>query len=184
MDTTSLARIALACLLLMGSACDSGSEESEPSNDNGKSEDTTEGKSKDKEAEAKAEATKNMKTKKVTSDGVTWEFSMPKEMKAPEYETDNPEFMSSDMKLTLSTGYPEFSTADAYIERNVTTEVMEKVEVGPAVLIISKSPAYKDDEVSYTAIVPGDTIGWSCSGSKERKKEVRAMCESVKFTKE
>lgn len=121
---------------------------------------------------------------KVTMNGVTWEVALPVDMKAPQYKVTSPEYLGDDdMKLGLDSTFPKFPTVEGYLERNAATKVLEKKQVGPAYFIVLAPQSKTDTTFSMTAMVPGQTIGWRCSGAAAREADVRAMCTSVKFSK-
>jgi len=116
--------------------------------------------------------------------GVSWEVQLPADMKAPQYKVKNPEYLGDDdMKLKLDGTFPKFSSVDSYIKNNVATKVLEKKPLGEAFLIVAEVPKYNAGKFLMTGMVPGKTIGWYCSGADKREAEIRAMCESVKFSR-
>lgn len=125
------------------------------------------------------------RVEKVTMNGVRWEVTLPVDMKAPQYKVNNPEYLGDDeVSLALDGSAPVFSTVEEYIQSNVTTRVLEKKQVGEAVLLVTAPQAHNAHKILMAAVVPGKTIGWRCSGSKLREADVRAMCQSVRFARE
>jgi len=134
-------------------------------------------------AAAAAPAGKPTRVEKVTMNGVSWEVTLPADMKAPEYKVTSPEYSGDqDVELKLDTSFPKFSSIDGYITRNVATKVLEKKQIGDAHFVVVEPQ--KAGTFSMTALVLDDTIGWRCSGAKERAAEIQAMCESVKFKRQ
>ncbi len=125
------------------------------------------------------------RVEKVTMGGVRWEVTLPDDMLAPQYKVNQPEFLGpDDLSLTLDGTFPKFDTVEGYVERNVATKVLEKKQVGEAWLVVTEPQAHNAGKLLMTGIVLGKNIGWRCSGSKTRETDIRAMCASVKFSRE
>lgn len=133
-------------------------------------------------AASAAAAPKATRLEKVSMNGVAWEVTLPADMRAPQYEVKNPEYLGDDdLSLNLSNAFPKFSSLDAYISRNVP-KVISKKQVGDVHFVISEPQ--KAGMFYMTGMVPNDTIGWHCHGAQARAAEIQAMCESVKFKRE
>jgi hypothetical protein len=135
-------------------------------------------------ASAVTTASARTKTETVTMNGVRWEAAMPEAMRPPAYKITDPEYFSDHMSLGMTSSFPKFDSVEKYIKYNVSTKVLDREQVGDAVLLrIAPQGSDEDSQVYIQALVPRQPIGWTCSGPQSLEADVRAMCRSVRFRK-